>query len=150
MAEQLIIPDSIDHKLDKISDYIVRSEKSEEIINKILSSIVNHVFKLYEEKGIIDVDEEIAPELKLFWNNVLLIVDDIRGIFNEKEKPFLRTYGEIPCFALQSLYNASEKAGRKELSSKLEPAIWAIENGIFNHKDPESLEKFYKCSTKRT
>lgn len=143
------ILDSIDGKLNTMSYCIVQSKQSEKIIDKILFSTVNNLFKLYQREGILNLDGEITSELKSFWNDVLPIWgNEVK--FIEEEKFFLRRYGELPCIILQDLYNSAKKYGRKELSSKLEPVIWAIENGNFNHKNLGSIKTFYKYSTKRT
>ncbi len=141
--------DSIANKIDYISDYIVNSKESEKMIDKVLNSGVKNIFKLYERKGIIDLSEKVNPELKVFWNDVLRMMGkEAKEIFNEKEKSLLRTYGEIPCIAFQSLYDSAVKHKRDDLSSRIETMMWAIEQGIFNHPDLKKLESFYKSSKK--
>lgn len=133
---------SIDHKLDKMSSYIIQSKESKEMVNKILSSMVNHVFKLYKKTSILDYYEKVAPELKSFWNEFLSIVD-YKVKFDEKEKPFLRRYGEIPFYALGILSDTAENFGRQDLCSKLKPVIWAIKKVSFNHNNLESITGDY-------
>jgi len=117
---------SVVHKVNKIPNYILNSKDSGKMIYIILKSSVHNLIPLYRERGIIDLDEKVAPELQNFWGDVLPMVGN-KVKFVEEEKVYLRENGELPCILLQDIYNLAKKDKRIELSSKLDLVISIIE-----------------------
>ncbi len=118
---------SVVRKVNEIPNYIFNSKDSEKIIYEILKSSIYNLIPLYRERGIIDLDEKVAPELQTFWEDDVLPMVGNKVKFVEEEKNYLKRDGELPCIILRNLYNLAEKHKRIELSSKLDLIISIIE-----------------------